>query len=181
VIARRLRNESGTSVIELVIVTAISIVILGAVLSMLDSGTKTERGTEARHSVLLALRGAVERVDKDLRQATLVASTSTTSCLDMQTYISGVTHRVVYQVIGGEFRRTLDGTVACTGTQTSAATLVSHMSTTAVFCYDPPTCAATGPPSPIALVRVSLAATPEVFSGGPISLATDIRLRNPQQ
>jgi hypothetical protein len=161
--------------IELVVVTAISLVVLGAVLSMLDSGTKTERATEARHSALLALRAGLVHIDKDLRQAISIASTSTTSTLDMQTYVSGVQHHVVYDVSSGALRRTLDG-----GTP---VTLVAHVTTATPFCYDPPGCVATAPlsaPSPTTLIRVTVAATPEVFSGGPITIATDIQLRNPQ-
>jgi Tfp pilus assembly protein PilW len=174
---RRLRDERGTSLIELVIVSAVSLVILGAVLSMLESGTKTERGTEARHSALLALRGGLVRIDKDLRQATSVASTSTTSHLDICTYISGSPKHVVYDIASGTLTRKISST-DCAGAVGTATPLVSHVTTTAAFCYDPPDCSPTADPTAATKIRVTIAATPEVFSGGPITLATDIDLRN---
>jgi Tfp pilus assembly protein PilW len=182
-IAESVRDEDGVSLIELVIVTAISLVIIGAVLSMLESGTKVERGTQARHSALLDLRSAIVDIDKDLRQAVSLDASSTTSHLDMCTYLSGVQRRVVYDVSSGQLTRATSSS-SCSGSL-GTAILVIHVTSTAPFCYDydsvADTCGGAAPSTTTKIVHVQLAATPEVFSGGPITLATDIELRNPQQ
>jgi Tfp pilus assembly protein PilW len=177
-VLRVLRRDDGISIIELVIVSAIGLVILGAVLSLLESGTKTERATQARDTALTALRQAESAIDKDLRQAIPpIAATSTASSLDIQTYIAGSQHHVVYAVASGTLTRTLDGA--------TPVVLATHVTSTAPFCYDydtvANTCAGGPPTSATRVVHVELAATPDVFSGGPITLATDIELRNPGQ
>lgn len=161
-------DERGTSLVELMIAAAIFMVLLGAVLTMLDSGTRTERAQQARHDALLDLRTALLRIDKDLRQALSISSDSTRDRLVMHTLIAGEAHIVAYEVLAGELTRSIDGT--------GAGRLASRV-TALPFCYDPPDCVASAPAGP-RMVRVSLQVTPEVASSGPITLATDVHLRN---
>jgi hypothetical protein len=97
----------------------------------------------------------------------------------MQTLIDGGLVRIQYDVSGTDFRRSL-----CTNTDLAAACggqariLVSKFTTTPPFCFDPPDCTATAISTTPRTMRVTLAAEPEVFSGGPITMETDIDLRN---
>ena len=166
---RRLRDDGGMSLIELMVASVLFMVLLGAALQMLDSGTRSERAQQSRHSALVELRGAVGRITKELRQATSVSPASTTTRLDMTTLISGQPHAVVYEVTGGAMYRSMDGG--------PATEIASNVTTAPSFCYDPPDCVAVGAAGP-SMVRVTLALEPDVFSGGPITLATDIQLRN---
>lgn len=166
---RRLRNEEGASLVEVVVALAVFLVLLVAVLQVLDSGTRAERGQQARHDSLLELRGAMGRISKDLRQATAISSSSTTGRIEMQTLIAGVAHQVVFDVVVGEVRRTIDGG--------SPVPMADGVTTPTPFCFDPPDCVATAPAAPT-IVRVTMEAEPEVFSSGPITLATDVKLRN---
>jgi len=179
---KRLLREEGTSLVEVMFVTATSIVLLLAVLSMLDSGTKAERGTQARHSALLDLRQAMLDVDKDTRQAVSLDSGSNGSRLDMCTYVSGAERHVVYVVEGDQLKRGQSPNNC--GESVSTWVLVIHVTSSAPFCYDydsvADTCAGAPPSTATKIVHVQLAATPEVASTGPITLATDIQLRNPQ-
>jgi type II secretory pathway pseudopilin PulG len=171
VIARRARDdESGTTVIELVIASGIFLIMLVAVLNVLDTGTKQERAQQARHSAMLQLRNSMTRMTKDIRQVISIAPSSSQTRLDTQTYLSGAQHHVVYQITSTELTRTIDG-----GAATPMATRV--VAGTA-FCYDPPACALTNPPAEPTTVRITVAVVPEAFSRGPITLATEVELRN---
>lgn len=169
-IGRKLRDEDGVGVIELLVATVIFIILLLPVLSLLDSGTKTERANQARHDALVDLREAMTRITKDVRQALSIDPASDRTKLDMETIVAGVEHRVVYQLTGGTVTRAVDGG--------GAAPLAEKVTSTQIFCYDPPDCLLTAPPEAPSAIRVDIALEPEVFSGGPINLATDVELRN---
>ena len=156
--------------IELLVATVIFIILLLPVLSLLDSGTKTERANQARHEALLDLRSVMTRITKDVRQALSIDPASARTMLDMETIVLGVEHRVVYQLTAGSVTRAVDGG--------SAILLAEKVTSAQIFCYDPPDCALTAPPEDPTAVRVDIALEPEVFSGGPINLATDVELRN---
>jgi type II secretory pathway component PulJ len=190
-IPRRCREEvshdGGTTLVELVITLGLLMMMLLAVLSLLDSGTRTERAQQARGDAITGARQTVDRVSKDVRQATAVNADSTQSSLDIQTLIAGSPTRVVYDVSGGNFRRTVCAgfafTSACDG---NAAVMATRVSPPEVFCYDydPQTgCLEDSglhprtSPLPTS-IRVDISVQPEVFSGGPIRLATDVELRN---
>lgn len=171
--ARRLvlRDDRGLTVIEVVIASTLSLVILMGAFQLLDSGTRHERGQQARHSALLELRGAMTRMSKDVRQALSIEPSSTRTRLDMQGLVLGAQHQIVFELTGGKLVRKVDG--ASVGTP-----LASDVTSTAVFCYDPPDCVLATPSVEPTSIRISIAREPEVFSGGPITLATDVELRN---
>jgi type II secretory pathway component PulJ len=166
----RLRREEGITVIELLVASSIFIILLLPVLSLLDSGTRTERANQVRHDALVDLRGAMTRITKDVRQALSIDPASSKTMLDMTTIVSGSDHRIVYQLTGSTLTRSIDG-----GTP---GALAENVTSTEVFCYDPPDCALTAPPDDPSAVRVAIALEPVVFSGGPLTLATDVELRN---
>ena len=173
------RDEAGLSVVELMIASALMLVIVLAVLASLDSGTKTERGTQARSDTLIELRGGVTRFTKDVRQATAInVAGSSGSTIEMQTLILGTPTRLIYDVSGGAFRRAVCTTLtlgtSCGGTP---APLVERVTSAAPFCYNPPGCTAT-PPAEVSAVRIALAGTPDVQALQPLSITTDVQLRN---
>lgn len=166
---RRLRDEDGSSLIEVVAALAIFLVLLLAVLQVFDSATRAERTEQARHDALLEVRGAMGRITKDLRQATSISTSSTNDRIEMQTLIAGEPHQVVFDVVDGEVRRTID--------DGGPVPMADGVVTDAPFCFDPPDCLTTAPVSP-SIVRVTMEAEPEVFSRTPITLTTDVKLRN---
>lgn len=163
--------EAGFSLTELLVVIGLILIVVISALNVLDSGMRAERGQRARADTLEDTRTAMNRLTKELRQALSVSLTSTRSRLEMQTLISGTEHTVVYDVVGGKLRRTLDG-----GTPNPLATGVSVIE---IFCYDPPTCTATGPDtSAPSLIRVSVVVQPPVATAKAIELSNDVNLRN---
>jgi hypothetical protein len=174
---RRLRaEEHAFTLVEAVISSALLLLIIGAALSMLDSGTKSERVSQARNDAQVSLRGAMTQMTRELRQAISVAPSSNQSLLDMQTLIGGVEHHIVYQVVGeppsAKLQRAVDG-----GTPTQ---LADRIVAPQAFCYqyNEPDCLATSPPASLTAIRISLQISPVVFSSGTITLATDVQLRN---
>jgi hypothetical protein len=177
--------------IEVVIASALAIVIIFAALSMLDSGTKVERAGELRHDALVAARGALGQLSRDLRQAFAIAPQSTADSLDMDTYLDGSPRRVVYSLASGELRRALYPSYPLDGSATPPpapppVTLVDGISGSALFCYsyEPPTaaspgvCLASTPPAQLSSIRITLIVQPHSSSAGPITLATDVEPRN---
>lgn len=170
----RTDHDDGFTVIELTVAAALSMILLMSALSLLDGATRTERRTQARLDVVVSLRDAMAQTTKEARQALTIDATSTRSKLVMDTLVGGATHHVIFEVSGTDYRVT-DTTVGGT-----ARTIVRHVSMTQPFCYDPnatPPCAAASPSSPTS-IQITIAATPEVLSGGPITLSSDVQLRN---
>jgi type II secretory pathway pseudopilin PulG len=178
---RRITDDSGMSIIEMMVAVTLFMGILVAVLSSLDSGAKAERGQEARHSAMLELRQAMTQLTKDLRQTVLLDPDSTHSRLEIKTLISGAEQDVVYwlEPSGGgklELRRQIGAS--------PASTLVTNMDPTdPSFCYSYDSiglvCTDLGhPPAVPTAIRITLAKDPESNPGEPITLATDVQLRN---
>ena len=192
---RRLRtNEQGFTVIEGVIASTLTLVLAMAVLSLMDSGAKSERISQARHSAQLTLRGATMQMTKEIRQAVSVAAGSTQTVLDMQTLLydqvtnSVQTHRVVYRVTGSPPDAKLERLEDPTGTApgpysgATAVQLADRVVAPQAFCYQydgsTNTCTSTSPTATLSSIRISLEITPVAFNAGAVKLATDVKLRN---
>lgn len=167
----RLRSEDrGATLVELVVVMGLLLVVMGSILSAYMTGVRTEKAAEVRDVALEELRYSMARLTKDVRQAVSIEASSSTSRLAIQTLINGVQHRVVFEVVGTELRRTVG-----TGSPVPIARRVVRSD---VFCYDAPTCAAASPIEGIELVRLSLEVKPSQATAPPMVLATDVQLRN---
>ena len=88
----------------------------------------------------------------------------------MQTLIDGTQHRVVFDVVDGQLRRTVG-----TG---SPATIAHGVVGADVFCYDAPTCTAPSPPEGVELIRFTLRVKPSQAAAPAMEMATDVQLRN---
>ena len=109
---RVLRDDSGMTLIELMVAGLMFTILMLAALAALDTATKAERGQDARNQAMLEIRGAMDRFTKELRQATSIDPTSNHTMLKMKTLISGVETQVTYQLVdvgGGlyDLRRTV--------------------------------------------------------------------------
>lgn len=175
---KQLGSDAGMTLVEMVVAITLFMLILGAALSALDSGTNAERGQQARHDALLELRQAMTQLTKELRQATAIDPDSTNRLLEIDTLVSGVPTHVIYEQVGTDTLH-LERRVGA-----SAQTLVTNMvPTDPAFCYSydslTETCIDAGRPPPIATaIRITLAKDPEFNPGEPVTLATDVQLRN---
>ncbi len=110
------------------------------------------------------------RLTKELRQVVSIDPSSTRNRLDVQTRIGGVERHALYELSNGEFSRTLDDGVA--------VAIAERVKTTHPFCYDPPDCTLDSPPLYLTSVRISIGVEPAADSSEPVSLATEVELRN---
>jgi Tfp pilus assembly protein PilE len=177
---RRLTDERGVTLIELMIASGLFMLLTGAVLAALDSGVRTERISQARQEALADMRNAMTRMTKELRQAVSVNPASTATALDMQTLIGGDQHRVIYEVAGASPHAVLQRSVDSAAPIVLATRIVAPTA----FCYQyddtatPPCLRSTPDPATLSSVRISLTLDPVIFSAGSVTLATDIELRN---
>jgi hypothetical protein len=168
-------------VIEVVIASTVSLVIVMALFAVVDSGTRAEHASHTKHEAFQELRGALSRASTDIRQATDVNPSSTSASLDIQTLVQGAPKRMIFSVAGSSFRRTMcleanfDFASTCGG---APAELVANVTTALPFCYNPPDCSATAPVAALGLVRITIGSAPAVRSDTPVTLATEVQLRN---
>lgn len=181
-----LEDERGLSVIELTIASVVSLVLLFAAFSLLDSGTRSERTSQARHDALLTLRGVMGQMTQETRQAVSISSTSNQTRLAMRTIVQGAEHDVAYEV------RPAPPNTSCPPLPCALArsedggafvTLSDRIVAPQAFCYQydqgaSPPCQATTPTPATSSIRISLELSPIIFSEGTVSLATDVQLRN---
>jgi prepilin-type N-terminal cleavage/methylation domain-containing protein len=105
-------NEAGFSLIELMVVTVLLTIVIVATLSTMWSIQRSEAYTRGRTAAMDNMRISLNRISKDLRQAGDFNATPTPNHLDVDTYINGAAHRVVYDVNAGTLTRQLDGGAA---------------------------------------------------------------------
>ena len=103
------RDEAGFSLIELMVVTVLLTIVIVATLSTMWSIQRSEAYTRGRTAAMDNMRISLNRISKDLRQASDFNATPTSNHLDVDTYVDGATHRVVYDVNAGTLTRQLDG------------------------------------------------------------------------
>jgi hypothetical protein len=188
---RRLRDTHGFTITEVSMASALAMIVMAGAFALLDSGTRHERGQEARHTALVELRSAGDRITKDLRQARSIHSMSTTTHLAVETFVSGVERAVTYDldVANKTLLRRECASLSSSGTCTSASAIpvvteAKTVGTTPVFCYNwnsaTNTCVQLTPPpaSQLAAIRVTISRAPEINPGQPVMIATDIDLRN---
>lgn len=168
----RIGEDGGFGLIELSVGMALTAIVAMGSLSVLDSGSQTLQTTRARVQAVEDLRGGLERVTKDVRQALSVDRSSTRDRLVMRTLVGGSERDVVYEAPSGELQRSIDGG--------AAAPVVSGVTSSTIFCYDPPDCLLESPDATApAVVRITLAvtrATGRALSASTLTL--DVHPRN---
>jgi prepilin-type N-terminal cleavage/methylation domain-containing protein len=189
---RGLRDDAGFTLIELMVSTLMFAILSGAAFTALDVGTKAERGQQARHDAMVEIRGAMDQFTKDLRQATYIDPTSTHTRITMKTLLSGVESDVTYELVesppgSGTFdlKRVLAGGAVQMIIRNMVVGTTPLGTPDPPICYSyysagaPSTCIDTGhPPDALTAIRLTFAKDPEFNPGEPITLATDVQLRN---
>ena len=124
----RMRREDGVTLVELLVTMAVMAIVVTAVMSIWLRGQSETQTVFNRRTDLNDMRFAMQLMTKELRQAAKVYS-NTASTIDVDTYINGAKHRVAFTASGTSLTRTVDS-----GT---AETLVTNLSNTSLFTYDP--------------------------------------------
>lgn len=177
---RKRGGESGLTLVELAIAMGIFGVLFAAVLSQLDTATKTQAGTQARAEKLDELRGALDRIGKEVRQSLTIDTASTRSRLSMRTLVNGVEWDVVFEVASGTLTR-----AAKPKTQTSfgqSTVIAETITSSAIFCYDALSAGTCLAPVPATVqpstLTIELVGHPRAPASGELLIKVEIQRRN---
>jgi len=159
-------REEGVTLVELMITTLILSLVVASMLTFFGSLQRTAAREASRSEATDAIRVAMDRMTKDIRQAIDIRAGSGAAFIDMDTFIDGVQHRIAYDAsVGNKLTRRIDG-----GT---ATTMLERLTSTALFVYAPD---ALDP----SVITVTLVARPEKFSQdvSDVTLTSEVKLRN---
>jgi type II secretory pathway pseudopilin PulG len=160
-----LRDQRGITIVEVVITTALLSLVMAVLWSTLWQAQRTESYTRGRTEALDDMRLALNRMSKDLRQATDIVGTPTPSRIEVTTYVDETLEDVVYEVTGSRLTRTVAG---------GAKEIVrSDLVSSAVFEYEPDADTAT-------IVKIELVVKPNNLPDTTLTLDSEVDLRNRQ-
>lgn len=137
-------------------------IVLASLLGVFVSVQRSQAFVTDRSESMDALRIAMDRLSKEVRQATSVTAQSPTS-MSMSTFVSGSAESVTWSVASGTLSRTNEWG--------QAATILKDVTNSDIFTYTP----ATGAPL---VVTVRLEMRPRQSPDILLELTSEIRLRN---
>jgi hypothetical protein len=140
--------------------------VLGVIYASFDGVMKSEAYSSDRTSALDDMRLALNRMTRELRQASAVNEpVSTSSRIEFDSYGGGASRHVVYQVTGTDLTRSVNGG--------SATTVLRRVVSPDVFVY------VDAPPVPGAQwVRINLQVHPRRTPDTVLVLDSEVNLRN---
>lgn len=142
---------------------ALLLLVMGSMMTFFSAIQRTTAKQEQRAHGSDELRGAMERVVKDVRQVESVNGGSSASVLNVATYVNGVATTIVYTASGTTLTRRVGATTQ---------TILTDLASTALFTYKPLLAAPT-------LIGVTISVRPYASDATTtISLTSDVRLRN---
>jgi prepilin-type N-terminal cleavage/methylation domain-containing protein len=137
---RRLSAESGYSLVELVVVMAILVIVIGSLTTIFVSGSSAETRLNNRFQAQTNARLALDRMRRELHNACGVA-TSSASLVQFgfpnNCPTTGVTATVTYCTSGNGSAFTLYriASAAATCTGTSAVPIIGNLTSGSIFTY----------------------------------------------
>jgi prepilin-type N-terminal cleavage/methylation domain-containing protein len=170
-----LRGERGVTLVELLIVMAVSAIVVTVAYAGLDGATRTDDFTRVDAEALVSLRTGMDRLEKELRQARTVYDDSTSTTVRMwvdydrdsqQDPVERVSWTLAAGGSGWELTRDTD---AGSGDYFATGNLLSGSQ----FTYAP-----APPDTTLVVVRLRADADPDAGSAGVRTLLTEVRLRN---
>jgi len=174
------REERGFTLIELMIATAVGLVVVGGALTMFIGAVRSEPRAASKVAAIQQARFTVDRITRELRQG-LETPTTLANKLAIVTYVKAATCggaaattsipcRVTYTCETGKCTRVV---AQPNGSAPGPAVQVANgLASNNVFSYSPPS------PADPTYVGVSFAFTSD---GQPITLTDGVALRNPSE
>lgn len=159
-------RSGGFTIIELIITSALLMLILGVIFGSLEEVVKAEAYTSDRTASIDSMRVMLNRMTREVRQATsLDEATSTATRIEFDTYGNGVARHVVYVATGTTLTRQIDD-----GT---AVPVLTGLATTTMFTY------VSAPPVPGAQwVQINVQVRPKRSPDTILILDSEVNLRN---
>jgi hypothetical protein len=142
---------------------ALLAIVMGGLLSIFESVQRSAAFVQNRSEALDSMRVSIDEMTKEIRQASSVASSSTASMIDMNTYVLGVAKHIVYQASGSSLSRSVNG-----GT---AVVIQDRLTSTDIFAY-------TDSVFNVQLVEMTLRVHPVHRPETTLVLSSEARLRN---
>lgn len=138
-------------------------IVMVSLVTVFESVQRTQAFTQERSQSLDDMRIAMDRMTKEIRQASSISSGSTESTLSMSTFVNGVSTSVLYRPGGG-------GTlVRVVGS--SQAPILTNLNSTSIFQYAPDVAG-------VQVVTITLSVHPARRPATVLQLTSEIRLRN---
>ena len=160
----RSANQDGFTVLELAIVAALMMLVIAGAAVSLTTSVHEDAFETARTETQTNMRAVLNKMTKEIRQASAVDSASTPTDLRITTPINGSAVLVRYWVDGNRLRRTVG---------TANPTVVTRVAPETTFAYTPD--------APTAQrVAIHLAVHPPQAPDTTLVLDADIALRNRQ-
>ena len=154
------------TIIELMISSAILLIVLLATLSAFESVSNAQAYQADRTQNLDEMRGVLNRMTKDLRQANAVDETaSTANTITFTTPVNGVSTQVVYNASGTTLTRTVGSG--------NAFPVLRHLASTSIFSY-----VNADDVTGIQWVGMNLQVTPGRIPNTTLVLDSEVNLRN---
>jgi prepilin-type N-terminal cleavage/methylation domain-containing protein len=167
-------QAAGFTIIEVVITMSLLSLVMVIILSSLWTVQKSETFTRGREAAIDNMRISLNRISRDLRQATTFASAPTPSHVDFYTYVNGTTAHVVYDVSAGVITRQLNGG--------GKVAMHKELTDNNIFTYCSDVC--TGSPADARLpdtVDIELVVQPSNLPKTQLTLSAEVQLRNREE
>jgi Tfp pilus assembly protein PilW len=159
-------SEAGYTIVEMMITSALLIIVVISVLSALDSVSSTQAFQADRTNAIDDMRNVLNKMTHDLRQATAITDCGSNSAtISFSTYINGTTTAIVYTASGTTLSRTQGS-----GT---AFTVLKNLASTQVF-----TCSSATDVTGVQWVTIDLKVTPKKLPTTTLELSSEVNLRN---
>jgi len=187
-------GELGMTLVELLVASMMSIVLLGAIGSMVVSAMRTQPKISKSAQNVSSARYVLERMTRELRNGVRVDQ-ATASKISFLTYVrhtscgsttlpSSATPSIKCEVTYQCSTTTCTRTEAASGVYTGTArTLFTGINSSSVFCFvpsaeaDPLTCGAAKAASEVTYVKIQLR-LPDSSGSGSLTIADGASLRN---
>ena len=142
------------------------LLVLGVILASLDDVVRAQSYTNDRTTSLDAMRLTLNRMTRELRQASAInETTSSPSVVEFDTYGGGGTRHVVYNAAGTVLTRRVNSG--------NAISVLTGLASTSLFTY------VTAPPVPGAQwIRINLQVRPKLSPDTVVVLDSEVNLRN---
>jgi len=165
--ARQFKNrEAGMTLVELLVASAMSVVLLGAVGAMVISAMRAQPDLSKKSQNVSTARWVLERLTREIRNGVKIDN-ATTSSVSFQTYVRHTTCGATTPSPGTSSSIRCEVTYSCTSTtctRTETApevltggtprTIFSGINDANVFSYSPP--GLTLPPGPLTYIGIEL-------------------------
>ena len=158
------RSDEGFTLVELVIVTGLLMTVMVSILSVFTVVQRASVRQGARSQESDQVRLAIERMTKEIRQASDIRAGSSATFLDFDSFVNGTPTHITYTTTGGQISRIAAG---------YTTVLLERLADTNVFAYDP---SVTTP----SVITLTVSAKPEFYNSDStiITLTSEVKIRN---